>query len=178
MNKAVFLDRDGIINKAIVKDGLPASPLTIEEAVPVDGILSVITDLWKDDFTIIGITNQPDIARGKITQDEAGKLNAKIASWSPYIRSIFVCPHDDDDLCNCRKPMPGFLFLAAEIFNISLRQSWMVGDRWKDIEAGYRARCQTIFIDYQYGDELRPSKQTHTVSSVKEIFPLIMKEYK
>ena len=165
MDKAVFLDRDGIINYSIVTNNKPHPPRKI--ITYMEGIFKLCHHLIDNDYLLIIVTNQPDIARGKITIEEVNAMNNRIRQSLP-IWDVFVCPHDDLDYCECRKPNPGMLLEAARKHNLDLKQSWMIGDRWKDIEAGDRAGCQTIFVDYGYR-ESRPARQIHTVADIREI---------
>jgi len=165
MNKAVFLDRDGIINYSVVRDNKPYPPRKI--ITYMEGIFKLAHLLIDNDYLLIVVTNQPDVARGKISIEEVDAMNNRMKQSLP-IWDVFVCPHDDLDYCECRKPKPGMLLDAAKKHSIDLGKSWMIGDRWKDVEAGTRAGCQSIFVDYGY-DEIRPASQIHTVADIREI---------
>jgi D-glycero-D-manno-heptose 1,7-bisphosphate phosphatase len=149
--KAVFLDRDGVLNRAIVKNGKPYPPrnpaeLEIPEDVPV--ALQILNEAG---FLLIGVTNQPDVSRGTQQREVVEAMHAVLLRALP-LEEIFVCYHDDGEGCLCRKPLPGLLFQAADRYAIDLSSSFMIGDRWKDIEAGQRAGCITILMDYQYAE--------------------------
>ena len=145
MTRAVFLDRDGVLNRAIIHNGKPHPPANLDELeIPADvpGALMTLRDAG---FLLIGATNQPDVARGMQTHAMVEAINAAICAALP-LDEIRVCYHDDADNCACRKPKPGLILQAAHSHAIDLAASYMIGDRWKDVEAGRRAGCVTIFI--------------------------------
>jgi len=166
MRRAVFLDRDGVINRAIVRDGKPYPPSGLNELEILPGVAEACRLLKDAGFVLIVVTNQPDVARGRQQRETVEMLNRAILAQVP-LDEIRVCYHDDGDKCNCRKPKPGLLLEAARDWDIDLANSFMVGDRWKDIEAGRRAGCVTIFIDYGY-DEPRPDGLVPRVGSLTE----------
>lgn len=163
---AVFLDRDGVINRAIVRDGRPYPPATLEEFSILPGVPEACATLRRAGFVLLVVTNQPDIARG--TQDQAvvDEIHDLLLHTLP-IDAIYLCPHDDADGCACRKPNPGMLLEAANDRNLNLVGSFMVGDRWRDVEAGRRAGCRTVFIDRGY-EESAPEKPDAIVSDLKQ----------
>lgn len=148
---AVFLDRDGIINRAIVRAGKPYPPSTLEELEILPGTIASLPPLANSGYILIGVTNQPDVARGIQSRQTVESFNALIAFSLP-IREIFVCYHDNADRCDCRKPKPGLILQAANKYSLDLSRSWMVGDRWKDIAAGQVVGLKTIFVDYHYAE--------------------------
>lgn len=154
MRRAVFLDRDGVLNEAIVRRGKPYSPNAVEEMRIVEGALNSLTLLRERGFKLIVVTNQPDIARGKLSRDTVDAMNAYLGSLLPVDR-IEVCGHDNSDACDCRKPAPGMLLRAAEQEGIEMSESFMVGDRWSDIEAGVAAGSRTVLIGDGYGESAR-----------------------
>lgn len=153
MNRAVFLDRDGIVNKAIVKDGKPYPPKDVNQIHFIKYFQNVMNRLKKEGFKVFVFTNQPDVARGTQTKEQVEKINNYIFKKLP-IDKIYCCYHDDKDNCECRKPKPGMILQAAKEFDIDLKKSWVIGDRSKDIEAGIAAGCKTIFVDYGYKEKL------------------------
>ncbi|MDP6397416.1 MAG: HAD-IIIA family hydrolase [Arenicellales bacterium] len=171
MNRAVFLDRDGVINQAPVRHGHPFSPASIEEFKWVEGIHAVSRKIVSSGFDIFCITNQPDVGRGLQQLDVVEQFHQMVQDELP-IEKIYACYHDGTSPCDCRKPEPGLLLQAAEEFELELTQSWLVGDRWKDIDAGNAAGCHTIFLDYGYDEHLR-SPPNHVIGSVHEIADLI-----
>jgi D-glycero-D-manno-heptose 1,7-bisphosphate phosphatase len=152
--KAVFLDRDGVINRAVVRDGKPFPPSGLHDFEILSGVEAALQMLRERGFWLCVVTNQPDVARG--TQDRS-----VVEAMHDYLRNRLpldafqVCYHDDSDACNCRKPKPGLLLDAAAEHTISLTDSYMIGDRWRDIDCGYSANCITIFIDRGYREALR-----------------------
>ena len=146
---AVFLDRDGTLNKAYIKKGLPVSPPSFNKLKIIRGAKKSITMLKKLNFLCIMITNQPDVARAKIKKKTVIKMNSFIKS-KLKLDDIFVCYHDDKHKCKCRKPKPGLLIQASKKWKIDFSKSFMIGDRWKDITAGKKVGCKTIFINNNY----------------------------
>jgi len=152
MKRAVFLDRDGVIIEAVIHNGKPYPPASVSDARITEGFYTVLQKISAAGFIIIGITNQPDVARGLQSQKAVEEINQYLVNVLP-IETIFVCFHDDKDACSCRKPKPGLIYEAAAVFDIDLANSYMVGDRWKDIEAGKNAGCKTVFVDYGYAEK-------------------------
>ena len=170
---AVFLDRDGVLNRAVVRDGKPYPPASLKELEILPNVASALRDLKAHGFAVYIITNQPDVARGNQTRETIEAMHKSLAASLP-IDDIFVCYHDDTDNCECRKPKPGLLFEAQRKYNLDLAQSYMVGDRWRDIDAGHAAGCTTILIDYGYR-ERKPAKAPEaTVRSLREAADWIM----
>jgi D-glycero-D-manno-heptose 1,7-bisphosphate phosphatase len=144
---AVFLDRDGVLNQSLLgPDGVPRPPAGPLEFTLVEGAAEACRLLGSLGFLRIVVTNQPDVARGAQRRDVVEAINLRLRR-SVSVDDIRVCYHDDDDLCDCRKPKPGLLLSAALDFGIDLAASYMIGDRWRDVEAGQRAGCTTILID-------------------------------
>ena len=154
-SKAVFLDRDGVINRAVIRNGKPYPPSSLEGVEILSGVPKALERLKQAGFYRICTTNQPDVARAKQKREVVEAMHTMLLESLP-LDEILVCYHDDGDGCRCRKPLPGLLESAAELFEIELPKSFMVGDRWRDIEAGHNAGCKTIFIEYNY-DEKNPS---------------------
>jgi D-glycero-D-manno-heptose 1,7-bisphosphate phosphatase len=148
---AIFLDRDGVLNEAIIRNGKPDSPRDPSELIIAEGARAALDELKREGFLLIVVTNQPNIVRGKTTRLDVDQINARLAAALP-LDAIEVCEHDDQDECECRKPKPGMILRAREKFGLNLARSFMVGDRWRDIEAGRRAGCRTILIGEGYGE--------------------------
>lgn len=163
---AVFLDRDGVLNEAIVRKGRPLSPTSPSELIVLPEAAPACRSLRSEGFVLIVVTNQPELARGGIDTGTVDAIHARLRSQLP-LDAIYVCPHDDHDRCSCRKPAPGLLLNAAVDHGIDLRRSFIVGDRWRDIEAGHRAGCRTIFIDRGYR-ERRPAGADAEVKDLAE----------
>lgn len=175
--RAVFLDRDGVINKAILRNGKPYPPANLDELEILQGVSQALHTLKKAGFLLIGVTNQPDVARGTQKRKVVESINAAILEALP-VDEILVCYHDDRAGCLCRKPKPGLFSQAARTYSIDLSASFMVGDRWRDIEAGRRAGCTTILIDYGYIEKEASSPPDFRVRSLREAAWLICQEIK
>lgn len=150
--KAIFLDRDGVLNHAVVKNGKPYPPATVAEVTIPHDAKTALQLLADAGYQLIGATNQPDVARGTTKRETIEAINAFLLTQLP-LDEIRVCYHDDHDQCLCRKPLPGLMTMAAEEHNIDLAQSIMIGDRWKDIEAGQNAGCKTIWLQQHYQEQ-------------------------
>jgi D-glycero-D-manno-heptose 1,7-bisphosphate phosphatase len=164
--RAVFIDRDGVLNRAMVREGRPYPPASVAEVEILPGVVESLRALDDAGFILIVVSNQPDVARGTTTKGTVEAINAYLAERLPIDRFI-MCYHDSGDGCNCRKPRPGMLLAGAREFDVDLASSYMVGDRWRDVEAGVAAGCATIFVDYGY-DEQRPQLCDCRVSSMQE----------
>ena len=145
MKPAVFLDRDGVINRAIIRDCKPYPPAKLEDVVFSPGTYETIQSLRSSGYMVIVVTNQPDVAKG-IQSKEVVEAILGIIRQQLQVDVIKVCYHVDEDVCNCRKPKPGMILNAAREYSIDLTGSYMIGDRWRDIEAGKAAGCKTILI--------------------------------
>ena len=166
MRRAVFLDRDGVLNRALLRDGKPFPPLSLSELRLLPGVREACRTLREAGFLLVMVTNQPDIARGRASEQEIGSINQHLRQYL-QIEDVQICPHDDSAQCECRKPKPGMLLDAARRWDIDLKHSYFVGDRWRDIEAGQRAGCRPVFIDYGY-QERRPQAPFRRVRSLSE----------
>jgi D-sedoheptulose 7-phosphate isomerase len=165
--RAVFLDRDGVINRAFVREGKPFPPSTLQELEILPGVPEALHELKQHGYKLLVVTNQPDVARGKQSQQTIDAMHQALRARLP-LDDILVCYHTDQDKCDCRKPMPGMLLEAARKHNIDLAASFMVGDRWRDIEAGYNAGCKTILIDYGYSERPPDRGPDLRVASLRE----------
>jgi D-glycero-D-manno-heptose 1,7-bisphosphate phosphatase len=148
---AVFLDRDGVLNRCVMRDERPHPPASLAELEILPGVREALRALKANRFLTLVATNQPDVARGTILQSQVEEINLHLGGRLA-LDHFFVCYHDDADGCDCRKPRPGLLLRAARLLEIDLAASYMVGDRWRDIEAGKSAGCRTILIDYGYSE--------------------------
>ncbi len=164
--RAVFLDRDGVITRAVVRDGRPYPPASVQELEVLPGVPEALARLKAAGFRLVVVTNQPDLARGTQRRDVVDEMHRRLAALLP-IDQFCVCDHDDRDQCECRKPRPGLIVGAADDNGIDLSASYVVGDRWRDVEAGRRAGCTTVLIDYRY-QERRPETPDVVVRSLQE----------
>jgi D-glycero-D-manno-heptose 1,7-bisphosphate phosphatase len=163
---AVFLDRDGVLNAPVVVDGRPHPPASPEELELLPGVAEACAELAAAGLPLIVVTNQPDIARGTQSAEAVDAINARLRELIA-VDEVVVCPHDDADECACRKPKPGMLVDAARRRELELERSVMVGDRWRDIEAGRAAGTRTVFLDRSYA-ERAPDGPDLTVNELKE----------
>jgi D-glycero-D-manno-heptose 1,7-bisphosphate phosphatase len=164
---AIFLDRDGIINRSIMRHGRPHPPAQVEDLEILPGVDEALVRLKSAGFALIVVTNQPDIARGTQTKAAVDAINDRIAALLP-LDEVRVCWHDDADQCSCRKPKPGLL-IRPPVYN--LPASVMIGDRWRDIEAGQRAGCRaSVLVDYGYaeGHDISPDVRVSSLSQAAD----------
>jgi D-glycero-D-manno-heptose 1,7-bisphosphate phosphatase len=175
MRRAIFMDRDGVLNRAIVVQGRPHPPATLAEFEVLPGVVEACAELRRAGFLLIVVTNQPDVARGTQRREVVEAINDALLAVVP-IDDIRVCYHDDQDQCVCRKPLPGLLVQAAREWQIDLSASYMVGDRWKDIESGRKAGCKTILIDCEYREPML-SAPDHQVRSLAEAPDWILSQH-
>ncbi len=171
-NRAVFLDRDGVLNRPRVIDGKPVAPWRMEEFEFLPGVEAALGRLKGAGLHLVVATNQPDVAKGMVARSTVEAMHARLLDYLPIDR-IEVCFHQAEDGCDCRKPLPGMLLRAAERLGIDLAASFMVGDRWSDVEAGQTVGCFSIFIDRGYA-ERTPAHPDAVVSSLGEAAEVIL----
>ena len=167
MVRAVFLDRDGVLNANIERDGKPVAPTTVEEFRIFPDTAAAVRRLKDAGFLLVVVTNQPDVGTGRTPRATMEAMHAKIRALMP-IDDFEICFHTDADGCDCRKPKPGLILKAAAKHGIDLPASVMIGDRWRDVLAGQSAGCgMTIRVDHGLADD-RPSTPDRTVKSLSE----------
>lgn len=167
---AVFLDRDGVLNAAPVRDGKPYPPQSVAELTIVPDAPAALARLKAAGYRLVVVTNQPDVAKGRQRREVVEAINAALAAALP-IDEFRVCYHDDDDRCACRKPEPGMILQAPEH---ELGRSVLVGDRWRDIEAAKRAGLRAaVLIDHGYAEAMR-SAPDHRVASLAQAVDWIL----
>ena len=155
-HRAVFLDRDGVINRPVIRDGKPYTATSVDEFEILPGVSEACQVLKRLGFLLVVATNQPDVGRGTLARDGVETIHGWLLRQLPIDR-IMTCFHGGSaygDPCDCRKPRPGMLFQAAEALKINLAKSFMIGDRWRDVDCGFNAGCQTIFIEWGYEEKL------------------------
>ena len=173
-NKAIFWDRDGIMNKVIMRNGKPSSPWKLEEFEIIPDVKECLDAFKEMGFLNIVFTNQPDISRGFLKIEDLEKMHKIILEILP-IDEIKVCPHDDKDNCSCRKPKPGLILEAVKKWSIDLKKSYVIGDSWKDIGAGKAAGCKTFLLrreynkDYQKDYDFEVDNLKKTVEIIKKL---------
>ncbi|MBF0595692.1 MAG: HAD family hydrolase [Candidatus Omnitrophica bacterium] len=168
MKKAVFWDRDGVINKAILRNNKVFSPRELKDFEIVPGVRKILAECRQQGYLNIVITNQPDISRGLMSRDILDSMH-RIIQEQLCVDDIFVCPHDDQDQCTCRKPKPGMMIDAAQKWGIDLRASFVVGDQWKDVDAGKNSGCSTILLSSCYNQGVAADFIIDEISSAADI---------
>ena len=174
MQRAVFLDRDGVLNRAPVLQGKPYPPASVADLEILPGVVEACAALRAAGFVLVVVTNQPDVARGTQQREIVEAINQVLRAHVP-VDDIRVCYHDDQDRCTCRKPSPGLLLQAAEDWQIDISVSFIIGDRWRDIEAGRRAGCKTVLLEQHYADADRVTPD-HRASSLAEAAGWILRQ--
>ena len=172
MNRAVFLDRDGVINRVTLREGRPHPPASLDKLEFLPDVAEAIEALRSAGFLVIVVTNQPDVATGAQQQAVVEAINRRVQD-TLHVDDVKVCYHADADGCSCRKPKPGMILTAEAEWSLDLKGSFMVGDRWRDIEAGQAAGCRTIFVDAGYA-ERKPENPDAEVNSLLEASLLIL----
>jgi D-glycero-D-manno-heptose 1,7-bisphosphate phosphatase len=175
VRRAVFLDRDGVLNRPVIREGKPYPPAGLHHLEIFPDAPAALAALREAGFRLYVVTNQPDVARGVQTRDEVEQIHRALSDALP-LDGFYVCYHDDGDACECRKPKPGLLLAAAEEHGISLRESYMIGDRWRDVEAGQRAGCRTVWLDFGYAERGPAAPADFTVRSITEAAAWILGE--
>lgn len=174
MKRAVFLDRDGVINETVVVEGRPYPPAGLNQLKILPGVQESLEKLKQIGFFTLVVTNQPDVARGRATRESVQEIHEQLAKELD-LDGFYTCWHDDSNGCDCRKPKPGLLLRAAAEHGIDLSRSFMVGDRWRDVEAGRAAGCRTIFMDYGYR-ERRPVKPDFQCENLRQAVDWILQK--
>lgn len=173
--RAVFLDRDGVLNQAIVRDGKPYPPASLAELKIVDGAAEGLRRLKELGFLLVVVTNQPDVARGTQSRENVDAIHRALGAALP-IDEFLVCDHDDAARCECRKPAPGLLFAAERQLGVNLRESFLIGDRWRDIDCARAAGCRPVWIDYGYRERGPAQPPDARVASLSEAIAWVVQE--
>jgi D-glycero-D-manno-heptose 1,7-bisphosphate phosphatase len=170
MNRAVFLDRDGVINRCFVRSGVPHPPQTLVEVGIEDGAAEALAKLKGAGYLLLVVTNQPDVARGTQAREVVEAINRQLCEQLP-IDDVAVCYHDNADNCDCRKPKPGMLTALTRKWRVDLHHSFMVGDRSGDIHAGEAAGVRTFLVErpYSKADACRPDFRVRDLADAAEI---------
>lgn len=163
LRRAVFLDRDGVINRCEVRGGKPYAPRNLSDFRLLPGVAGAVRDLKDAGLLVIAVTNQPDIGNGLVDVAVVEAMHDKLRRGVP-LDEIMMCPHRQDAGCRCRKPRPGMLVEAAQKWRIDLDRSYIVGDRWSDVVAGQAVGCYTIFIDRGYQETRRARPDGYAAS--------------
>jgi D-sedoheptulose 7-phosphate isomerase len=176
LSRAVFLDRDGVLNRVVIRDGKPYPPASVAELDIAAGAENALRELKAQGFKLLVVTNQPDLAKGLATPEDVDAINRKLAAALP-VDEFFVCPHGDGDDCDCRKPKAGLLLQGARKHHIDLSLSFMIGDRWRDVEAGQNAGCRTVLIDQGYREKHPARPPDAIVHSLREAVDWILQAH-
>ncbi|MCX6705198.1 MAG: HAD family hydrolase [Candidatus Woesebacteria bacterium] len=194
MNKALFLDRDGVINKMVKYDNGWDSPQNPNGVKLVNGTEKIISWANKNNILVVEISNQPGVAKGKMTQtmsdDVEKQIHLLLKKRGAVIDKVYFCPHHPEavipefkKVCNCRKPKPGLLLRATKELKIDLTKSIMLGDKAGDVEAGKKAGCKTIIFIHNEDaknkvDESKKVKADYKISKISDAINLIREEFK
>ncbi|HLL32521.1 HAD family hydrolase [Streptomyces sp.] len=171
---AVLFDRDGVLVRALVRDGRPYPPRSLPELRLDEDAPDAVRRLTEAGWGVAVVTNQPDVPRGLMTEETVHRINGAVADGLGLsTRSFFTCFHDDDSGCACRKPGPGLLVEAARGLGADLAHCTVVGDRWRDIGAAHRAGCRAVWIDRGYR-ERAPRPPYERVTSTAAAVDLIL----
>lgn len=173
-NKAIFLDRDGVINKVIMRNGVKSCPWEFKELIIFAEVKNCLEELKKNGFLNLIFTNQPDVRRGFLKIEELEKMHQYLFKKLP-VDKIKFCPHDNSDNCSCRKPKAGMILGLAKELNIDLENSFVIGDGSKDIKAGKQAGCKTFMIRKSYNKKDLECGFDFLVKNLKEAVKIIKK---
>lgn len=168
----MFLDRDGVLNRSVVRNGKPYPPASLADLEIIAGVPEALMALRGAGFKALVVTNQPDVATGKTTRQSVDAIHAHMRA-TLAIDAIYACFCVEGPDCPCYKPRPDMLIDAAREWHVDLAQSYMVGDRWRDVGAGRAAGCCTLFIDYGYA-ERRPEAPDHVVEDLAHAARIIL----
>jgi len=174
--RAVFLDRDGVLNRPVVRDGRPFPPGRLEEFELYPEVVDGCAQLKEAGFLLVVVTNQPDVGRGTQTRPPIDAMHARLRAAIPSLDAIEVCFHAGaayGEPCDCRKPKPGMLLGAAATYEIDLSESFLIGDRWRDVDCAHAAGCRAVFIDHHYQESLR-EKPEFAVSNFSDAVRAIL----
>lgn len=171
--RVVFLDRDGVLNRAFPEGGTTRPPMSVAELELLPGVKESLARLRAAGFVLVVVTNQPDVARGKQTREAVEEINAVMRAELPLL-DVFACYHDGADKCHCRKPKPGLLTDAAKKHDLDIDTAFLVGDRWSDIVAAHTAGCRAVLIETPFSNPER-CRADHTATDIADATEWILK---
>lgn len=177
--RAVFLDRDGVLNRPVIRDGRPFPPANLDEFQLYPDVAEGCQRLTNAGFLLVVVTNQPDVGRGTQSRESVEAMHAKLRADLPALDGIEVCFHagtSQGEPCDCRKPKPGMLLRAAATHGIDLKRSFLIGDRWRDVDCAHAAGCRAVFIDYGYREQLSENPE-FTVTTFREAVAIILQNH-
>ena len=166
---AVFLDRDGVLNRVFVRAGVTHPPASVQKFELLPGAADAVRRLHAEGFSLVVVTNQPDVARGTQTRDGVEAIHRCLCAELPMLQ-VLACYHDAGDDCVCRKPKPGMILEAARRWQLDVPRSFLVGDRWSDVAAGQAAGCRTILVETPYSgrERCRPEHRVRDLAEAVE----------
>lgn len=176
VGRAVFLDRDGVLNRPVVRAGRPYPPASPSEFELYPDVVEAAVRLKAAGFLLVVVTNQPDVGRGTQTRTNVEAIHHELQTALPCLDRIEVCYHagaEHGESCDCRKPHPGMVLRAATELGINLAASYLIGDRWRDVDCAHAAGCRAIFIDRGYAEPLRATPD-FTVGSFAEAAEVVL----
>jgi D-glycero-D-manno-heptose 1,7-bisphosphate phosphatase len=176
--RAVFLDRDGVINRIAVRNGMPHPPSHVEEFELYEDVPDGCVRLKAANFLLVVITNQPDVGRGTQSREAVEAMNRKMQSALPFLDRIEICYHAGEHYgqpCGCRKPRPGLILRAAADLNIDPKRSYVIGDRWRDVDCARAAGCRAILIERGYTETLREAPD-FTVANFNDAVNAVLRD--
>ena len=165
-NKAIFLDRDGVLSVPFILNKKSFAPRRFEDFKLYPFVKKYLNLLKKKNFFLIVVTNQPDISNNLVKLSVVNKMHQKLMKLP--IDDIYICPHSKKQNCNCRKPKTGMIRNAVKKYKINVKKSFLVGDRITDIEAGLKMNCKNIFINRNYNEKKPNPKRVTYVKSFKQ----------
>jgi D-glycero-D-manno-heptose 1,7-bisphosphate phosphatase len=171
---AVFIDRDGVLNEIVVVAGIPRPPKDLQSFRLLPGAAQACARLKEAGFIVVVVTNQPDIARGVQSAAVVAQMHDRLLA-DVELDEIVVCPHDDADECRCRKPEPGMIVDTADRLGLNLGESYLIGDRWRDMEAARRAGVSTVHVDCHYEGEPAVGKTDAVVHDITDATEWILR---
>jgi D-glycero-D-manno-heptose 1,7-bisphosphate phosphatase len=165
MNKALFLDRDGVIDALVFRNDEWGAPLAAEHVALLPGVREALQRASAAGYLIFVVSNQPNVAKGQATMDSVRAVHEKVLSelGDAPVTEWFYCYHQAADRCTCRKPSPEFVLDAAKRYDVDLTQSWFAGDQDSDIECGRRAGCRTALLEYARSSHKRGTQRADLV---------------
>ena len=175
---AVFLDRDGVLNRVAVRHGMPYPPSHVGAFELYDDVPDGCARLKAANFLLVVITNQPDVGRGTQSREAVEAMNLKMQSALPSLDRIEICYHAGERYgqpCGCRKPRPGLILRAVAELNIDPKKSYVIGDRWRDVDCARAAGCRAILIQRGYNESLREAPD-FTVANFNEAVTAVLRD--
>jgi D-glycero-D-manno-heptose 1,7-bisphosphate phosphatase len=175
---AVFLDRDGVINRVAIGNGMPYPPSRVEEFELYEDVAEGCARLKAANFLLVVISNQPDVGRGTQTREAVDAMNLKMQTALPLLDRVEVCYHAGErygQSCDCRKPRSGLILRAVAELRIDPKRSYVIGDRWRDVDCARAAGCRAIFIQRGYKESLREAPD-YTVANFEEAVSAVLRD--